>query len=529
MIEREEASLWRGFQDRFMQLAREEQGLGRADVITKGKALRRMEVQRAHCDYKDYRERVFVAEEVKSFYESLGVELTSEDLSKIEAKMLEWTELEKKAGLKAPETGRWTYGTGAVSENFRERVRLCVVEAGRAHPDYPKGTDPEDFWLHQLYLDLLKNNSDLLFCGTKEGGMILSVCVASATFCARLERKAVTEADRLRTDAKQAESSRGQESANAAPNNTQEAFIDRAIASRKRMLESFGMPEEARNANLPPALDAQKSRALLGIELARLEHLRRGVWKKCFDEARITDVVKTEWQSALSMRKMPDSGLDLGLTFALTKEYEKAISRASAQLADLLATAVGSRTNQAQLREAIWRECLDFAYQLGQWDAFATWVHRAIHIGWQSLDADGQPSLTLDRESETRLEERRKFFEGRIDMYSQEWLSAIDEAIDLRLTVSVAHTVNASGETGKQVKAAKTKSPRIDPEVAKRVALVKANPGIPADEVCETLDREHVPLPAKWLAAGLQTWKKAYKNSDYRSRIDTLISKDRAR
>jgi hypothetical protein len=210
-------SEWRDFHDRFMLLAREEQGLGQADLITNGKALRRMEVLRAHCDYKDYRERVFVAEEVRSFYESLGVELTSEDLSKIEAKMLEWTELEKKAGLKAPETGRWTYGTGAVSENFRERVRLCVVEAGRSLPDYPKGTDPEDFWLHQLYLDLLKNNSDLLFCGTKEGGMILSVCVASATFCARLERKAVTGEVCSRTNGNQAEPSRAQIGAKPGP------------------------------------------------------------------------------------------------------------------------------------------------------------------------------------------------------------------------------------------------------------------------------------------------------------------------
>jgi hypothetical protein len=67
------------------------------------------------------------------------------------------------------------------------------VEAGRSLLDCAKGTDPEDFWLHQLYLDLLKNNSDLLFCGTKEGGMILSVCVASATFCARLEREALQQ------------------------------------------------------------------------------------------------------------------------------------------------------------------------------------------------------------------------------------------------------------------------------------------------------------------------------------------------
>ena len=209
------------------------------------------------------------------------------------------------------------------------------------------------------------------------------------------------------------------------------------------------MSREAVDAN-PSLLDTQKGRYLLGIEPPRLEHLRRGVGRKFFDEARISDVVKTEWQSVLSMRKVPDWGVDLGLTFGLTKEYEKAISRASAQLADLLATAAGSRINQAQLREAIWRECLDFAYQLGQWDAFATWVHRAVHIGWQTLDADGQPSLTPDRECEKRLEERRKFFEGRIGMYSQEWLSAIDEAIELRRTISAANTVNASGEIEKR-------------------------------------------------------------------------------
>jgi len=190
----QEADQWRVFQNRFMDLACEEQGRGQADVITKGDTLRRMDrVLRMHCDYKNYPERVFVAEEVRSFYEPLGVELTSEDLSKIEAKTLEWAKLDKKTGLKAPETGRWMFGTGGVSENFRERVRLCVAEAGRALPDYPKGTDPEDFWLHRLWLDLLKNNSDSLLCASEEGGMIVSVCVASATFCSRLARKALEQ------------------------------------------------------------------------------------------------------------------------------------------------------------------------------------------------------------------------------------------------------------------------------------------------------------------------------------------------
>jgi hypothetical protein len=187
--------------------------------------------------------------------------------------------------------------------------------------------------------------------------------------------------------------------------------------------------------------------------------------------------------------------------------------------------------NQAQLREAIWRECLDFAYQLGQWDAFATWVHRAVHIGWQVLDADGQPSLTLDRESETRLEERRKFFEGRIGMYSQEWLSAIDEAIDLRLTVSVAHTAKAETAKGKSKNAAPSRivpspSKKRDPEVAKRRALVKSNAGVSVLELCQIFDREKVPLPAKWQAAGLKTWVEAHRK--YPTRVKVIVSKDRS-
>ncbi len=224
-----------------------------------------------------------------------------------------------------------------------------------------------------------------------------------------------------------------------------EALVDRAIASRKRR-ESSGMPEGARHTNLR-VLDAQKSRALLGIELSDLENLRREVWMKFFDEASLPHVVQVELAPVLSSPKMPDSDVDLAVTFALTKEYVKAISRASAQLADLLVTATVSRISRAHFREAIWRECLDFAYQLGRWDAFASWTHRVVHIGWQAVTADG----ATDREQlEKALKPRREFFEKRIVMYSQEWLSAIDRAIELRRTVSASLTANASGNVEKQ-------------------------------------------------------------------------------
>jgi hypothetical protein len=70
---------------------------------------------------------------------------------------------------------------------------------------------------------------------------------------------------------------------------------------------------------------------------------------------------------------------------------------------------------------------------------------------------------------------------------------------------------------------------RNDPEVAKRAALVRSNLSISAEEMCEIFDRQKVPLPVKYQAAGFGTWSQAYKNPAYRSRIHTLISKDRQR
>jgi hypothetical protein len=66
-----------------------------------------------------------------------------------------------------------------------------------------------------------------------------------------------------------------------------------------------------------------------------------------------------------------------------------------------------------------------------------------------------------------------------------------------------------------------------DPEVAKRRALVRSNLSALANEICEIFDRERVPFPRRWSDAGFSSWSKAYKHSNYRTRIDTLVSKDR--
>jgi hypothetical protein len=165
---------WKDFHERFMQLAHEEQG--RTDVITNGKTVQMVDkVLRAYYNYKEHPE---------------GWEKGKPEQGRMRL-------------LKTPPHGVWDYGDG-ISENFLERVRLCVAEAGRALPDYPKGADSEDFWLHRLYFDLLKNNSDLLFCDSSEVGMVLSLCVASATFCSRLERLALHDTSRAQNSAKTA-------------------------------------------------------------------------------------------------------------------------------------------------------------------------------------------------------------------------------------------------------------------------------------------------------------------------------------
>lgn len=195
----QQAHVWLDFHDSFMDFAREEQS--RSDVITNGNALWRMErVLRAYCDYKNYPESIAGDEEIAhSYRELMGVILNPEDLARVKAKLLESKAAQTNRGLNSPETGRWIISDG-ISENFRERVRNCLAKAGVVL-GCPNGTDPEDFWLHRLYLDLFEHHSELLFSATKESGMILSVCAASSTFCSRLDRKGVVPSDQHKGDA----------------------------------------------------------------------------------------------------------------------------------------------------------------------------------------------------------------------------------------------------------------------------------------------------------------------------------------
>jgi DNA-binding XRE family transcriptional regulator len=148
------AAQWRDFHQEFMRLADEEERLERATP--------RDRFLRAYCDYSPHPE--VWAEKGKS---GQGVFCL----------------------VKTPETGLWMLSDG-LSENFQARVRTLACRAGITL-DCPTGCDAEDFWFDRLFRNLLENDSDQLFAASKKGGVIPRLCLASATFCARLEKEAL--------------------------------------------------------------------------------------------------------------------------------------------------------------------------------------------------------------------------------------------------------------------------------------------------------------------------------------------------
>lgn len=87
--------------------------------------------------------------------------------------------------------GEWNL-SDSIHENFRERFEVEATRAGIALGSHLTG-EPLTLWLHHMFCDLLQHKSKLLFAATEEGGVIVRVCEASALYCARLEKKALTE------------------------------------------------------------------------------------------------------------------------------------------------------------------------------------------------------------------------------------------------------------------------------------------------------------------------------------------------
>jgi hypothetical protein len=86
--------------------------------------------------------------------------------------------------------GDWHLSEG-LNEGFQARFETVAARAGVVLGS-GRRTKPQDYWLHQLFLDLKARKSKLLFAD----GIILRVCEASATYCARLEKEAVEKSAR---------------------------------------------------------------------------------------------------------------------------------------------------------------------------------------------------------------------------------------------------------------------------------------------------------------------------------------------
>jgi hypothetical protein len=87
--------------------------------------------------------------------------------------------------------GQWHLSEG-VNERFHERFEVEATRAGIALGATVSG-EAGDVWLHHVFSDLLGHKSKLLFAASKDGGIIVRACEASALYCARLEKKALVE------------------------------------------------------------------------------------------------------------------------------------------------------------------------------------------------------------------------------------------------------------------------------------------------------------------------------------------------
>jgi len=95
--------------------------------------------------------------------------------------------------------------------------------------------------------------------------------------------------------------------------------------------------------------------------------------------------------------------------------------------------------------------------------------------------------------------------------------------------IELSKQESSGGQAPQMEKQRRKSGPSDIPEVAKRRALVRSNPGVPAKEITEIFDRENVPLPSKLQDAGFNSWSRLYANPKYRNRIKVLISKDARR
>jgi hypothetical protein len=185
-VSQEQANLWKDFHDRFMQLAKEETGIVQATM--------KDSYLRAYCTYEQHPEVFEIRRDAAWAFVLFD---SSWDQHREKPRIIDEVGPSVRGPfclLKTPECGVWMLSDG-VSENFLERFQALAARGGVALR-VPLDSDPTDRWLHWLFDYLLGNKSKQLFAAERgKGGIILRVCEASATFCSRLERKALEQSE----------------------------------------------------------------------------------------------------------------------------------------------------------------------------------------------------------------------------------------------------------------------------------------------------------------------------------------------
>jgi len=98
----------------------------------------------------------------------------------------------------------------------------------------------------------------------------------------------------------------------------------------------------------------------------------------------------------------------------------------------------------------------------------------------------------------------------------------------LRFAVGIAsgpESVTAPSQAGAAPAAPQPSHPLdAGPDIVKRRAIVRQNPGLKVAGLCSLFDDAKIPVPTGWIS---QSWSQTCKNPKYRQRIQVIVSKDR--
>ena len=289
-----------------------------------------------------------------------------------------------------------------------------------------------------------------------------------------------------------------------------DARIAHLIARAKERAKSF---EDAnRSQRRPRGRATQQDRAgPLGLRPSELEFLRRRVWTQFFEDVHVSPTTFNRWWPRLRETTQLDETTAECLTVDLARDYSKAIEKATRQFIDYLLQALLARRRRAlssKLRDTMLSVGLRFAGDLADWDAFCCWFAKNDELGLR-IQLESKPT-------EPVLKRRRGFYQQRIVLYWQDWLSAIDQCIHLRTIISSSHRPREAAE-GNQLKILIRHTREVNPNWSFRRLVGYV------DGLFEKANKP-IPMPSSWRQAGHTTLLQCFDSPQTRNRVKKYLS-----